>query len=254
LARHDLAGRHVVVTGASSGIGAALAVELGRRGARVGLVARRADKLDEVRAAVAATGAQVAYAAADVSDWAATSAAFAELTSALGPVYGVVANAGIGAPTKGGRVQATSDAKVIAINVIGVIHSFAAVQPAMISAGQGFLCAVSSIAGWRGLPGFAAYGASKAAVSTFMESLTVSLKSSPLTVTTVHPGFVRTPMTDSNRFKMPFVVEPDVAARAIADGIVRGRRQVNFPWPMVFAMRLVRSVPSWLYYLLAPAK
>ncbi|MEZ4268112.1 MAG: SDR family NAD(P)-dependent oxidoreductase [Myxococcota bacterium] len=248
MARHDLKGRHVVVTGASSGIGAALAVELGRRGAKVGLLARRADKLDEVRAEVAATGAEVAVAAADVSDWAATEAAFAELTAALGPVYGAVANAGIGAPTKGGRVVAERDAQVIAINVIGVIHTFAAAQPAMLAAGDGFLCAVSSVAAWRGLPGFAAYSASKAAVSTFTESL--SLKRSGLSVITVHPAFVRTPLTAANR-KMPFLVEADAAARTIADGLERGKRQVNFPWQMVLGMRLAQALPDWLYHLLA---
>lgn len=241
------------MTGASSGIGAALAVELGKRGAKVGLVARRVDKLDEVRAQVAATGAQVAVAAADVSDGPATAAAFVELSAALGPVYGVVANAGIGSPTRGGRVDAERDAQVIAINVIGVIHTLAAAQPTILAAGEGFLCAVSSIAGWRGLPGFAAYGSSKAAVTTFMESLSVSLKRSAVTVTTVHPGFVRTPLTASNR-KMPFLVEVDTAARLIADGLERGKREVNFPWQMVLAMRLVRSLPGWAYRLVAQSR
>ncbi len=241
------------MTGASSGIGAALAVELGKRGAKVGLVARRTDKLDEVRALVAAAGAQVAVAAADVRDGPATAAAFAELTEALGPVYGVVANAGIGPPTRGGRIDAERDAEVIATNVIGVIHTLAAAQPAILAAGEGFLCAVSSIAGWRGLPGFAAYAASKAAVTTLMESLAVSVKRSAVTVTTVHPGYVRTALTASKR-NMPFLVEADDAARLIADGLERGKREVNFPWQLVLAMRAVRSLPGWAYRLAASSR
>lgn len=243
-----------MVTGASSGIGAALAVELGSRGARVGLIARRVDKLDEVRAQVAATGAEVAVAAADVSVWESTQEAMAALTEALGPIYGVIANAGIGNPTRPKRIDGVRDAEVFATNVIGVVHTFAAAEPAISSAREGFLCAVSSIGGWRGLPGFASYSASKAAVTTFMESLAIGLKRSPVTVTTVHPGFVRTPLTDSNRFKMPFLVEPERAARVIVDGIARGRREVNFPWPMVFGMRLLRALPGWAWHLLAPSR
>lgn len=241
------------MTGASSGIGAALAVELGRRGAKVGLVARRVDKLDEVRAQVAATGADVAVAAADVSDGPATASAFALLAEALGPIYGVVANAGVGSPTRGGRIDPERDAEVIRINVIGVINTLAAAQPTILAARAGFLCAVSSIAGWRGLPGFAAYASSKAAVTTFMESLGVSMKRSAITVTTVHPGFVRTPLTASNK-KMPFLVEVDVAARLMADGIERGKAEVNFPWQMVLGMRAMRAMPGWLYRLVASSK
>lgn len=252
--RHALAGRHVVVTGASSGIGAELAVELGRRGAHVGLLARREEELRAVAERVGAAGGRVAFAPVDVTDLEALRQAVAVLESELGPVYGLVANAGIGAPTKRGRIDAERDGRILDVNVLGVVRAIAVVQPGILERKAGFLSAVSSLAGFRGLPGHAAYSASKAAVSTFLESLRVDLRGSGVTVTTIHPGFVRTPMTDRNRFRMPFLWPADRAARVIVEGLVRGRGRVDFPWPMVLAVKALRCLPSWLYERLAPAR
>lgn len=244
---HDVRDRHVVVTGGSSGIGAAIAEELGRRGARVGLVARRAPALDEVVPRIEEAGGRAAARSADVTDHEAVATAIGELEEALGPVYGLVANAGLGLLTTKGRVKAERDDSVLRVNVDGVIHAVGAVQRGMLERREGFLAAVSSLAAWRGLPNAAAYSASKAAVSSFMESLRVDLRRKGITVTTVHPGFVRTAMTADNRFHMPFLVESADAARIAVDGILRGRRQVNFPWQLALAMRAVRRMPGWLY-------
>ena len=140
------------------------------------------------------------------------------------------------------------------INFEGVVNLFSCVVPAMVSRGSGHLVAVSSIAGYRGLPGSAAYSASKAAVSTFMEALRLDLRSTGVAVTAIHPGFVKTPMTDSNSFPMPFLVPLDRAAQRIASGILARKREINFPWQMVLLLRIVRALPAWIYDRMAGAR
>ncbi len=247
MARLDLEGHHVVVTGASSGIGAAIAVELGRRGAHVGLVARRPEQLDEVARAIEAAGGRAAREPADVCDFEALSQAVGRLEERLGPVYGLVANAGVGDPTTGGILRPERERRLFDVNVMGVVNSLAAVQPGLLERGEGFLAAVSSLAAWRGLPDSAAYSASKAAVTALMESLRLDLARRGVSVTTIHPGFVKTPMTDKNRFPMPFLMPVEAAARVVVDGLERRRAQIDFPWQLAFIMRAVRRMPLWLY-------
>ena len=247
MARHDLRDRHVLITGASSGIGAALAVELARRGARLGLMARRSELLEEVKASVQEVGGQAAAVVADVVDPEGLAAGVAQLEEELGPVYGLVANAGIGIPTARGHIQLPRDAQTISINVNGVIHAVAAVQPGMLERGEGFLSVVSSVAASRGLPGSGAYCASKAAVSTLFESLRLDLRGSGLSVIAIHPGFVTTPMTQKNRFHMPFLMGPERAARIIARALERGQARLTFPWQMAMVAWLMKRVPNIIW-------
>jgi short-subunit dehydrogenase len=244
--RHDLKGRHVVVTGASSGIGASVATALGRRGAHVGLMARRESELAEVAKAVEAAGGRASYAVTDVTDPEIVAASLARLEAELGPVYGLIANAGVGEQTRRPEFSLARDSRTLAVNVMGVLHALAAAQPGMLERREGFLSAVSSLAAWVAIPGGNAYGASKAAVSSYMKALRSQMVPYGVTVTTVHPGFVATPMTAVNKNPMPFMVKADKAGEIIVRGLERGHKNVNFPWPMVVIVKLARFVPEWL--------
>lgn len=238
----------IVLSGASSGIGAALAVELARtHSARIGLLARRAELLDEVAAAVREAGGDALALSCDVADAEAVAEVVATVESRFGRITHAIANAGIGETMFVHKAKAEPIARVMRVNYEGATNLFAAVMPQMIEAGSGHLIGVSSIASFRGLPGSANYSASKAALSTWLEAARVELKPRGVAVTAVHPGFVRTPMTDKNNFPMPFMVPVDKAAQIITRGITRRQREINFPWQMVTLLRLVRALPGWLY-------
>lgn len=239
-----------LITGASSGIGAALAREMARRGHRVGLVARREA---ELRALALEIGEAAAWAVADVADLDALTGAVRSIEAALGPCEVMVANAGIGEVASIRRYDARRFARVMRVNYEGVVNAVGIVLPAMLDRGAGHLVAISSLAGYRGMPASAAYSASKAAVSTLMESLRVDLGGTGIAVTTVHPGFVETPIVAGASFPLPFLVKVDRAARIVADGIERRRAEVNFPWPMATGTALARHLPSWAWVAAARA-
>lgn len=236
----------VFLTGASSGIGEALARHYARQGATVGLFARRADEL--ARLASELSPATVATWAGDVRDAGALARAGAEFTARFGTPDVVIANAGV---SRGALTEEPSDLDVIRAvvetNVLGVVHTFAPFVAAMRAERAGTLVGIASIAGFRGLPGSGAYSASKAAAIAYLESLRVELFGSGVAVVTVCPGFIATPMTARNPYPMPFLTAPDRAARLIARAIARRRRFYVLPWPMAWVGRLLRIVPRPLY-------
>ena len=241
----------VAITGASGGLGAALAIELGRRGHAVGLMARRSSELEGVSASVRAAGGTAAVRAVDVTDRSAVLAAVRALETELGPIDIAVANAGAGRPTPARKLNAEHVAAIFRLNVDGAVNLFEATLPGMLARGRGQLVGVSSIAAWRGLPPSGAYSASKAALDVLMEAWACELQGTGVCITGIHPGFVRTPLTDVNKFAMPFLMEADDAGRRMADGILARRREVNFPLPMVALMRAVHWMPGFLYERLA---
>jgi short-subunit dehydrogenase len=244
-----------IVTGASSGIGRALALRLGAEGYRVGLIARRGDAIEAAAAAIAAAGGAAVAAAADVGDRAALRAAIAEIESQIGPVDVMVANAGFGAPTQLDPLNTPDVEQTIRVNLLGVIYSVEAVLPGMLARGRGHLLAISSLAAFKGLPGESAYCASKAAVNAYMEGLRIALRPHGVVVTTVCPGFVSTPMTKMNSAAMPFRMSADEAARRIARLIVRRRGGVvRFPLPMALLMSLIALLPDSVVRRLVPAE
>jgi short-subunit dehydrogenase len=241
------AGPLVIVTGASSGIGRALALRLGAENYRVGLIARRRDELEAATATITALGGAAVSAVADVGDRSALRAAIAEIESRLGPVDVMVANAGFGAPTQLDPLNTLDVEQTIRVNVLGVVYSVEAVLPGMLARGHGHVLAISSLAAFKGLPGESAYCASKAAVNAYMEGLRIALRPKGVVVTTVCPGFVETPMTKMNSAAMPFMMSADAAARRIAGLIARRRGGVDcFPLPMVLLMALIARLPDSL--------
>lgn len=237
----------VMVTGASSGIGRGVAVELARRGARLGLVARRADTLREIVSETEALGGQALALPGDVQDENAVRAAADTLREKFGVIDVLIANAGIGSTNDAAELRASEVAGVIGVNVIGVANSVAAVVPEMVKKGRGHLVVISSLAAYRGLPKSAAYCASKAAVSAFFESLRLDLQPRGIDVTIIHPGFIKTPLTAGRHAQMPFLMELDAAVEKIVRAIEKKKKSYAFPWQLASIVRAGMIMPISMY-------
>ena len=240
-----------VVTGASSGIGWELARVLAAEGAKVGLIARRPDKLAALAEVIRLAGGTAAVAAADVGDRQQCLGAIRELAQTLGPIDLFVANAGVGTGTHLNPVNTADVETILRINVLGLVYSTEALLPDMLRRGKGHIAGVSSLASFKGLPGQPAYCASKSAMNAYLEALRIQLRPRGIAVTTICPGFIRTPMTAGHRFRMPFLIDADDAARRIARALHRKRKVFAFPLPMALFMRLTWLAPDWLMSLVA---
>jgi short-subunit dehydrogenase len=230
--------QRALITGASSGIGAAMAREFARRGYAVVLLARRADLLD----ALARELPNALAIPCDVTD----SAAVRQAVERAGEVDVAVANAGVG--ITGWAAKSIEDAEhMMRVNYFGMLHLFDAVIPPMMERRSGRFAGIASLAGLRGLPTATGYSASKAAMQAFLEGARIELKRFGINVTTVNPGFIDTAMTEKNTFKMPFLMTADRAAKIIVDGIERGASVVEFPRVMSMLTRLARHMPNALY-------
>jgi short-subunit dehydrogenase len=239
---------NVFITGASSGIGEALAREFANRfpGSRVGILARRESMLADLASSIGQ--AQCLQYPVDLQDSQALRNAAEHFLKEVGCPDIVIANAGISAGTETGNPDhATVFHKIQQINVNALHDTFAAFLPTMKDKGAGVLVGVGSVAGVRGMPGSAAYCASKAAANTYLESLRVELHDSPISVVTIAPGFIKTPMTDRNQYSMPFLMPVDEFAKKAADAILARRSFVVLPWQMAWVARLLRLMPNFIY-------
>ena len=235
----------VFITGASSGIGLALAAEYARRGAILGLVARRGEMLAEF--AQRFPTLSISIYPADVRDAGALAAAAAQFIARHGVPDVVIANAGISKGVVTGHGDLAAFREVMDVNYFGMVATFEPFATQMRTARHGTLVGVASVAGVRGLPGSGAYSASKAAALKYLESLRVEMRPFGVAVVTIAPGYIRTPMTDGNAYRMPFLMEADVFARKTADAIARKTRFAIFPWQMRAAAWLLSILPRWLY-------
>jgi len=245
-------GKVVVITGASSGIGADLALLLASYGARLALVARRTDKLAELREQCAAAGAEVLVHGADVADEAAMLALRDAVLARWGHADIVIANAGVGGLNPADRFSLSVHRKIVETNCIGLANTLIPFVPSMMERHQGQLVGVSSLAAFRGLPKAASYSSTKSQQAVFLESLRVDLRPHGIAVSSIHPGFVVTPMTQHDEFKMPFLVPVRKSSLLVARAIRRRRPVYLYPWPMRLLTWLNRHLPPWLYDRLMP--
>lgn len=244
MARTDLTGRRVWLTGASLGIGRALAVELVHRGARVALSARGIGPLQALQAELGE--AQTLVLPLDVTDPAANRDAARRIEAAWGGLDIAVLNAGTCEYVDVRHFESAVFERQLRTNVLGAVYGIEAVLPLLRAAPHGQLVGVSSAAAYRGLSRSEAYGASKAALKSMLEALRLDLHPEGVAVTVVCPGFVRTPLTARNDFAMPFLLEPEDAARRIADGIAARRAEVHFPRRLTVPLKLLPLLPQWL--------
>jgi short-subunit dehydrogenase len=237
----------VLLTGASSGIGKELSLQLGQKGAKLGLLARRQDVLDTLVEQVRKQQGIALALPADVRDAESLRAAADRLRLEFGPIDVMIANAGIGTSTHATKLKPEQVAEVININLIGAANSVAAVLPEMQTRDAGHLVAISSLSAYRGLPKSAAYCASKAGLSSFFESVRVDLCNTKIKVTIIHPGFIRTPLTAGREAKMPFLMEVDEASRKIISAIELGKKSYAFPWQLASVVRAGMIMPNFMY-------
>ena len=231
----------VVITGASSGIGEALARHYAAQGATLGLISRRPVEVSNGNSYPV-----------DVTDEAALARVATDFIERFGVPDLVIANAGISSGTSGADGDDIAKLrKVLEVNVAGLAATLAAFAPAMQQAGRGTLVGIASVAGFRGLAGNGAYCASKSAAITWMESLRAELYGSGVSVVCICPGYIDTPMTRVNRWPMPFLISADDAARRIARAIEAKRRLAVIPWQMALVSVLLRLMPGWLFDRLA---
>lgn len=232
------------ITGGGGGIGRALAVSLAKDGWRVVVSGRRPEPLDETAAAAPGIHAWPL----DVTDVAAVRRAVPAIEAKHGPVALAVLNAGMFKPVKLDTFKSETFAEHMQVNFLGVVNCMEALIPAMRAHKAGHLVLVASVAGYRGLPLASAYGPTKAALINLAESLKSMLARAGIRISVCNPGFVDTPMTESNAFPMPFLMRVDDAAEALKRGIYRGKFEIAFPTRFVLILKLLRSLPYSLYF------
>ena len=234
----------VIISGASSGLGRSLALHYARQGAILGLIARRRELLQELAQELPGAAVYVA----DVRDATAMQAVAQDFMRHHGCPDIVIANAGI---SRGTLTEYAEDSEVfadiLATNVNGMVNIFQPFVVAMRTAGRGSLVGIASIAGYRGLPGGGAYSASKAAAITYLESLRVEMHGSGVSVITICPGYIVTPMTAHNPFRMPFILSAEAMAEKIVRIVERKKLYAVIPWQMAIVARVLKSLPDFLY-------
>ncbi len=233
------------ITGASSGIGKALAERLLRDGYRVAVSARSADALAEL---ASSHPGKIGVYPLDVTDPAAVKQVFAAVESEMGPVDLAVFAAGSYTRDYAQDFDSARTRQMFELNVLGTASCLETVMPAMTARRSGHIAVVASVSGYVGLPGAATYGATKAALNVMCEALYPELERSEVKITIINPGFVDTPLTKKNDFPMPFLVSSEEAADTIAKGLAKGKFEIIFPWKMAIAIRLLHALPHSLRF------
>ena len=237
----------VWITGASSGLGASLARHLGRQGRSIALSARSGDKLDGMVEAFRGAGSLNAF-PLDIQDASAARATVTRIERDLGRIEQAVLNAGTHQPVDPRRLEPDDFRKLVEVNLMGTVNCLSALLPGMLARRSGRIAIVASVAGYRGLPTAAAYGMTKAGLINMAEALRVELAPHGIVIQVVNPGFVRTPLTDRNAFPMPFLMEPEDAAAALARGLQSDSFEIAFPRRFVAIMKVLRCLPAPLAF------
>lgn len=243
----DWKNKVVFLTGASSGIGEALAIALAEKGAILGLLARREDLLKKIAEKCEKGSGTARIFAVDVTDEKGVTEAAQSLIKEFGRVDILICNAGIGGSAHAKDLTNELFRKVIDVNLMGAVYAVTAVLPNMIERNSGQLVAISSLAGFRGLPMSASYSASKGAMTNLFESLRLDLLNTNIAVTIIQPGFILTPLTSSRKNKLPFLMQLEAAIPLFIKAIENKKKFAAFPWQLATIVRLGRIFPAWLY-------
>ena len=236
------------ITGASSGIGRAIALRMARDGRTVAASARRQDALDELAEEAAGLPGRIVAASCDVTDPAQIAATVARLEADHGGIDTAILNAGVYLPDRADTLDASKFRAQVELNVLGTVDCLQALMPDWVERRRGHLLVVSSVAGYRGLPSSLAYGATKAALINLCEGLKFDFDRLGLKIQLVNPGFVRTPLTDKNKFPMPFLMEVEDAADRVVDGMAGNGFEITFPRRFAYGLKLMRMLPYWAYF------
>jgi short-subunit dehydrogenase len=239
--------QRIWLTGASSGIGEALIAPLLASGARLAISARRADRLEALAAPHRSAGRDVIVVPVDVTDRHAVAAAARTIEERFGGIDLAIFNAGGHAPISALDFSADPYDELMRLNFFSVLYGVEAVLPAMLARGEGHIAAVASVAGYRALPTAGAYGASKSALIYAMDTMRFEVEPKGVKVTVINPGFVKTPLTDLNTFKMPALVEADEAAAIIVRGLRKQKQEIHFPARFTWTLKLMRILPYPIY-------
>ncbi len=232
------------ITGASTGIGAACAREFVRRGARVAVSARSEEKLADLQKEL---GEEFCFSVPlDVTDSAANKSAVATVKKRFGRIDRAFLNAGTWEPMDLPKFDAELFEKTFRVNVMGMMYGIEAVLPELL-ANKGHLIGMSSSVAYRGIPRAEAYCASKAAIRATLQALRCQLKPRSVPVTVILPGFVKSPLTDTNDFDMPFLMETEAAARVIVEGVARKKTEIAFPLPFILILKAMQLLPDSIY-------
>lgn len=242
----------IVITGTTSGIGAALALYYAQPGVTLGLIGRRQERLHATAEQCTARGAMVIPVVMDVRDAGAMQTYATQFVRQAGGIDMVIANAGIGHSDALESGNATYHTEVFEVNVLGLLNTLLPFIPAMIQQRHGQLVAIASVAGFRALPGSTTYAATKIAIRTLMEGYGWALRQYGITTTTINPGFVVSEMTVRNQFHMPFLLSTEAAVHKMANAIRQQRRSYTFPWPMALVAHLLPYIPSSILGRLKP--
>lgn len=239
--------RTAFITGASSGIGEALARKLAKEGVEVALAARRAEALEQLAKDIRASGGNARVYPLDVRNVADVRATIRRADEEMNGLDFVIANAGVGRERWAGKLTWEDALPTLEVNVHGALATLIAVVDRMVERKRGHLVGISSLAQYRAVPSNSVYSASKSFISTFMEGMRVDLRSVGIAVTDVRPGFVRTAMTEGNKHPMPWLVDADRAADVIWRGIQNKDAVVAFPWQLATVVRSATVLPAAIY-------
>ncbi|MHB8579500.1 MAG: SDR family NAD(P)-dependent oxidoreductase [Ignavibacteriaceae bacterium] len=243
--------KNILITGASSGIGLELTLRLAMENCNLALLARRKEVIDQHVRNIKNPKAKILSVKCDIRKKDEVKLAIKEFQNSFGNVDIAILNSGISIPQKITNFKSEEAKEIFDTNVFGLFNFVEELIPEMIANQKGWIVGVSSLADGRGFPQNGAYCASKAAESIFLESLRIELKMYNIKVITVKPGFVRTPMTDKNSFKMPFLINVEKAAETIINGMKKEKRIIQFPLPTTIGAKILKIIPNSLFELIS---
>ncbi len=254
ISQMNFANKTVLITGASSGIGEALARNLSKENCRLALAARRIALLEKLSGELKLNGCDPLVVKCDVSKKEEVSEAWRQVKNKFGGIDVAILNSGAGHKVTVDNYDSKFAEEIFGANLFGIIYWVEQLLPEYFEKKKGTIVGISSLADNRGFSESGFYSSSKAAVSIYLEGLRVELNPYGIKVITVKPGFIKTPMTDKNNFKMPFIMSPEKAAEIILGGIKKEKRIIQFPWQTVFLSRLVGLLPGSIYEWLAGSR